>query len=103
VYVSFDAGANWQTLSRNLPAVPDRGSRVRHDDLYAATEGRSFWALDDLSALRADDASGNGGGGPPVHAPSGDARRWSRPPRRHLRGRNPPSGANIYYWLAPAP
>ena len=51
-YVSFDDGANWQTLSRNLPAVPVADLEIQHDDLYAATEGRAFWALDDLSALR---------------------------------------------------
>jgi hypothetical protein len=50
-YVSFDAGARWQPLSRNLPVVPVTDLEVRHGDLYAATEGRAFWALDDLSPL----------------------------------------------------
>jgi photosystem II stability/assembly factor-like uncharacterized protein len=52
VYVSFDGGAAWQPFSRNLPVVPIADLEIRHDDLYAATEGRAFWALDDLSPLR---------------------------------------------------
>ena len=52
VYVSYDAGANWRAFSRNLPITPIADLEVRHGDLYAATEGRAFWALDDLTPLR---------------------------------------------------
>src|SRR5215469_15366068 len=52
VYFSFDDGANWQTLQNNLPVSPVYDVYVHDDDLIAATHGRSFWILDDLSPLR---------------------------------------------------
>ncbi|HEV8600706.1 MAG TPA: glycosyl hydrolase [Gemmatimonadales bacterium] len=52
VWVSFDAGANWQRLQRNLPPVPVHDLAVKEGDLVAATHGRGFWILDDLSVLR---------------------------------------------------
>jgi len=53
LYVSFDAGANWQDLQLNLPAVPvtDMSIQKRDKDLIVATQGRSFWVLDDLPVL----------------------------------------------------
>ena len=53
LYVSFDAGANWQDLQLNLPAVPvtDLAVHKRDKDLIVATQGRSFWVLDDLPVL----------------------------------------------------
>jgi len=53
VYVSFDDGANWQSLQLELPHVPVTDLAVHGDDLVVATQGRSFWALDDISPLRA--------------------------------------------------
>ena len=52
VWVSFDDGAHWQRLQRNLPPVPVHDLAVKEGDLVAATHGRAFWILDDLSALR---------------------------------------------------
>ena len=53
VYVSFNDGGQWQPLQLNLPAVPITDLRVhkREKDLVVATQGRSFWVLDDLSVL----------------------------------------------------
>ncbi len=53
MYVSFDAGENWQDLQLNLPAVPitDLDVHKRDKDLIVATQGRSFWILDDLPVL----------------------------------------------------
>jgi photosystem II stability/assembly factor-like uncharacterized protein len=52
LYVSFDDGANWQPLRLNLPVVPVYDLLVKDGDLVAATHGRSFWILDDLTPLR---------------------------------------------------
>jgi hypothetical protein len=52
VYVSFDDGANWRTLSLNLPDTPVVDLVVEGDDLVIATHGRSFWVLDNISSLR---------------------------------------------------
>jgi len=51
VYVSFDDGISWQGLQGNLPVVPIHDLVVKNLDLVAATHGRSFWILDDLSPL----------------------------------------------------
>lgn len=53
MYVSFDAGENWQDLQLNLPPTPvtDIAVHKRDKDLIVATQGRSFWVLDDLPVL----------------------------------------------------
>ncbi|HXG96963.1 MAG TPA: hypothetical protein VNJ06_07615 [Gemmatimonadales bacterium] len=58
VWVSFDDGANWQSLRLNMPAISVRDIQVKDDstcrcaDLIAGTHGRGFWILDDLSPIR---------------------------------------------------
>ncbi len=51
VYVSFNDGANWQPLQLDLPVTPIYDLLVKNNDLVAATHGRSFWILDDLTRL----------------------------------------------------
>ena len=52
LYISFDDGQHWQPFQLNLPVVPINDLTIRQNDLVAATAGRSFWILDDLSALQ---------------------------------------------------
>jgi len=52
VHVSFDDGGTWQPLQLNLPVVPITDLAVQGSDLVAATQGRAFWILDDLSVIR---------------------------------------------------
>ena len=52
VYISFDDGASWQRFQLNLPVTPIHDLLVKGSDLIAATHGRSFWILDDLTRLR---------------------------------------------------
>ena len=51
VYLSFDAGTSWLKMKLNLPMVPITDLKVHHKDLLAATHGRAFWILDDLTPL----------------------------------------------------
>ena len=51
VFVSFDDGANWQSLQNNLPEVPITDLRVKRQDLVVGTQGRALWILDDLTPL----------------------------------------------------
>ena len=51
VWVSFDDGNNWSKLQLNLPPVPIHDLAVKNDNLIAATHGRSFWLIDDLTPL----------------------------------------------------
>jgi len=52
VYVSFDDGGNWQSLSLNLPDTQVPDLVVEENDLVIATHGRSFYILDDIGSLR---------------------------------------------------
>ena len=52
VYVSVDDGENWTLFQCNLPVVPITDMTIKNDDLVVATQGRSFWVLDDLSLVR---------------------------------------------------
>ncbi|HEX6983056.1 MAG TPA: glycosyl hydrolase [Balneolaceae bacterium] len=53
VYVSFNDGEKWQPLQLDLPSVPitDMTIQRRDKDLVIATQGRSFYILDDLAVL----------------------------------------------------
>ncbi len=52
IYVSFDDGANWQSLKQNLPDTPVHDIKVEARDLVIATHGRSFWVMDNIAPLR---------------------------------------------------
>ena len=128
VYVSFDDGARWQPLRMSpnasappakgaadakadarfteglLPVVPVHDLAVKEGDLVAATHGRSFWVLDDVSSLRQITPAI---AAKPAHlfAPR-DAYRvnWNggNPAATRPTGANPPSGAVVHYWLKDA-
>ena len=51
IYVSFDYGESWQSLQLNLPVVPIYDLVIKNQDLVAATHGRAFWIMDDLTPL----------------------------------------------------
>jgi photosystem II stability/assembly factor-like uncharacterized protein len=51
MFVSFDDGASWSPFQMNLPVVAIRDLHVRDNNLIAATHGRSFWMIDDLTPL----------------------------------------------------
>lgn len=97
LYVSFDDGGEWQPMQLNLPVVPVTDLRIHEGDLVAATQGRSFWVLDDIAPLRMAD-----------RAPAGEAVLYPPTALRQIRidrsreggqGENPPAGALIYYAL----
>ncbi len=105
MWVSFDDGENWQSLQLNLPAVPitDLAVHKRDKDLVVATQGRSFWILDDLTALhqwrdaiadahlfKPEEAYRMEGGG-------------GRLPANASIGGNPPAGASIWFYLKEKP
>ena len=102
-FVSFDDGANWQSLQLNLPHVPVTDLKVHDGDLLAATEGRAFWILDDLSVLRqtSEDA---GRADFHLYQPQGTERvQVSGFGRSGGLGENPPTGSLIHYSFADAP
>ena len=52
VFVSWDDGDHWQSLSLNLPPTPITDLQVHANDLVISTFGRSLWILDDLTPIR---------------------------------------------------
>ena len=52
VYLSWNGGKDWTPFQLNLPVTPITDLRVHQGNLIAATSGRSFWILDDLSLIR---------------------------------------------------
>jgi photosystem II stability/assembly factor-like uncharacterized protein len=51
LYISFNDGENWQEFKLNFPQVPITDLTIKNDNLIAATQGRSFWLIDDLTPL----------------------------------------------------
>lgn len=100
VFVSFDDGASWQSLQLNLPIVPITDLAVRDDDLIAATQGRAFWILDDLTPLQhysADLAAKRAHLFTPRPAWRMEGSTPEKTPTN--QGKNPPQGIIVNYWL----
>ncbi|MEM7343958.1 MAG: glycosyl hydrolase [Chloroflexota bacterium] len=51
LYVSLNQGEQWQSFQLNLPVCPIYDLLLKENDLVAATHGRSFWILDDVTPL----------------------------------------------------
>jgi photosystem II stability/assembly factor-like uncharacterized protein len=100
VYVSFDDGARWQPLQLNLPTSPITDLIIKDDDLAVATNGRSFWILDDVNPLReltpqlaSQDAI--------LYKPAATYRLQfpEQVDKRRPVGENPANGAIVNYYL----
>ncbi len=52
VYVSFNGGNMWQSLSNNLPITPVMGIAVKQNELVIATHGRAYWKMENIEFLR---------------------------------------------------
>ena len=117
VYVSFDDGANWESLRLNLPATSVRDLIVKSDDLVVGTHGRGFWILDNITPLR--QCRRPAGGVVASHSEAATTESDTRlfKPQTALRvranlntdtplppdepaGENPPDGAMIDYFLS---
>jgi photosystem II stability/assembly factor-like uncharacterized protein len=106
LFISWNGGRNWSPFQLNLPITPITDLRVHKGNLIAATSGRSYWILDDLSVLR-------------QYKPDGQAFAIYKPDGTYLvnggsdldrtedeftgastfRGVNPATGVVLYYQL----
>ena len=99
LYVSMDDGQTWKSFQQNLPITPVTDMVIKDNDLVVATQGRSFWILDDLTPLQ----------GMTTEVAEADIHLFQ--PRATYRygggggfgesgaGSNPPSGVLLYYLL----
>lgn len=99
MYVSFDDGANWKSFQLNLPIVPITDLAIKDDNLIAATQGRSFWLIDDLTPLHQLNNEIAGSSYhiyQPKDAYRMDGRSWGS---SKTSGTNHPGGAMIHFYL----
>jgi photosystem II stability/assembly factor-like uncharacterized protein len=102
MYISFDDGENWQAFQLNMPVVPitDLTIHKREKDLVVATQGRSFYVLDDLPVLHqlADMAKADAFLFKPEESYRMAGFGGGLPPNATV-GENPANGTVIYYYL----
>jgi photosystem II stability/assembly factor-like uncharacterized protein len=108
VFVSFDDGDNWQSLRLNMPASSVRDIAIHGDDLIAATHGRGFWVLDDITPLRQVNSDVQSAAAYLFKPETAIRVRWNMNtdtplPPDEPRMPNPPDGAVIDYYLGSAP
>ncbi|MCX5754983.1 MAG: glycosyl hydrolase [Gemmatimonadetes bacterium] len=85
MYVSFNDGDSWESLSLNLPDVPVSDIVVEANDLVISTHGRGFYVLDNIGPLRQYNAE-------VAAAPTA----WLFAPNNAIRSA---SVGNFTYWL----
>jgi len=108
MYISFDDGANWKPFQQNLPIVPITDLTIKENDLIVATQGRAFWAIDDLSLLQQMNATVSNKNIHvfdvyPAYRMQGNpfAAAFGATPRN--AGANPPAGVVFNYYLKEVP
>lgn len=109
IYISFDAGEQWQPLQMDLPHAPVSGIIVQEhfNDLVISTYGRGFYILDDIGPLQQLTPAVTGAA---AHLftprPAYRFRNITSPSSSYddpTTGEDPPYGASLSYWLkAPA-
>jgi photosystem II stability/assembly factor-like uncharacterized protein len=107
VYVSFDDGDHWQSLRLNMAASSVRDVIIKDDDLVAATHGRGFWILDDITPLRQFDQKVTSADAFLFKPQTSVRVHWDMNtdtplPPDFPAGENPPDGAVIDYYLQAA-
>jgi photosystem II stability/assembly factor-like uncharacterized protein len=107
LYVSSDDGASWKSFQRNLPPVPITDLTIKNDDLVVATQGRSFWILDNLTPLRKWSGSLTAEAAHLFPPPPAVRIQTRKPePEEELPtpiGKNIPNGVIVDYWLKEKP
>ena len=99
MYISFNDGEHWEPLQLNLPRVPITDLTIKNNDLIVATQGRSFWILDQLSFIHQIDEDVLNKN-LFVFEPAISYRMngyQNKTPKNE--GMNPPNGVKLDYWI----
>jgi photosystem II stability/assembly factor-like uncharacterized protein len=105
IYISWNGGKNWEPFQLNMPVTPITDLRIHQGNLIAATSGRSFWILDDLSLIRQykKDSAFSIFNPSPSYLINGSSELDESNPDfaglHKTRGVNPSTGVVIYYQL----
>jgi len=102
MYISFDDGRHWQPFQLNLPKTPITDLAVYRQDLVVATQGRSYWILDDITPLHQ------------VRKETAESDAYLFQPRTAIRTQlqgyrsdrapeSPPNGALIFFYFKDKP
>lgn len=102
LYASSNGGENWYSMQLNLPQVPITDLALKDNDLIVATQGRSFWILDDLDVIwqsleepMDSDALRLFAPHPTIGFGGGNGKS------SHTKGTNHPAGVRLFFQLPP--
>ncbi len=103
MYISFDDGANWKSFQLNLPEVPITDLTIKENDLVVATQGRSFYVMDDLGVVQQMKSSFSDKNlhvfdVNPAYRMAGNSSNTSFGTPRNA-GVNPPAGVVFHYYV----
>ena len=106
LFISWNGGQSWAPFQLNLPITPITDLRVHKGNLIAATSGRAYWILDDLSLIRQHKKDGPSFG---IYKPASsylvngsselDSTEEEFTGANRYRGVNPATGVVVYYQL----
>jgi len=109
LYISLDAGKQWQRFMNNLPTarVDDILVHPRDNDLIVATHARSLWIADDIAPLQQMASVGTQDAvlfdiRPAIAYLSDRQRGQQTGGQKAFVGENPPRGTAINYYLKSA-
>ncbi len=99
LYISNNNGNNWTRFQLNLPQVSITDMTIKNNDLIVATQGRSFWILDDLTTVQQMNANTINKNLFVYKANNAWRMEGSQNKQAKNAGFNPPNGVMFNYWL----
>ncbi len=98
MYISFNDGASWKDFQLNLPITPITDLTIKDNHLIAATQGRGFWLIDDLTVLHQLNGEVNANNFY-LFQPKKTYRIGGRSRDSKTSGKNMPAGVITYFHL----